>query len=167
MNLRLLVTGLGKQKFILGFPWLHEQNPNINWKTGDFSWRETKKPRRFIKIKRHHTCKPLLLAKKLSRQALNQIEEETNEEERKNQTRNPMPEGTDILIDEMNEERDIGVLAAWSKEMEDKIWINAKTSNSIKFQLQHGEWKEGLSLEEQIPQEYHEYLDVFDEDKAD
>ena len=51
MNLRLLVTGLGKQKIILGFPWLHEQNPEINWKTGDFSWQETKKPRQFIKIK--------------------------------------------------------------------------------------------------------------------
>ena len=78
-----------------------------------------------------------------------------------------MPEGTDILIDEINEGKNINVLTAWTEEMEDKIWINAKTSNSIKFQLQHGEWKEGLSLEEQIPKEYHKYLDVFDEDKAD
>ena len=38
MDLHLLVTGLGKQKIILGFPWLHEQNLDINWKTGDFSW---------------------------------------------------------------------------------------------------------------------------------
>ena len=79
---------------------------------------------------------------------------------------NPMPEGTDILINEMNKEKDIGVLTAWTKEMEDEIWINAKTSNSIEFQLQHSERKEGLSLEEQIPKEYHKYLDVFDEDKA-
>ena len=78
-----------------------------------------------------------------------------------------MPKGMDILIDEINEEKDIDVLTAWTEEMEDKIWINAKTSNSIEFQLQHGERKEGLSLEEQIPKEYHEYLDVFDEDKAD
>ena len=42
MDLQLLVMGLGKQKIILGFPWLHEQNPDINWKTGDFSWQETK-----------------------------------------------------------------------------------------------------------------------------
>ena len=92
----------------------------------------------------------------MARQALDQIEEEADEEERKNRTRNPMPEGMDILINEMrekeDEERNINVLTAWSKEMEDKIWINAKTSNSIEFQLQHGEWKEGLSLEEQIPQ---------------
>ena len=44
MNLRLLVTELGKQKIILGFPWLHEYNPEINWKTGDFTWRKTEKP---------------------------------------------------------------------------------------------------------------------------
>ena len=80
---------------------------------------------------------------------------------------NPMPEGTDILIDEINEEKDIGALTAWTEEMEDEIWINTKTSNLIEFQLQHGERKEGLSLEEQIPKEYHEYLDIFDEDKAD
>ena len=139
MNHHLLVTGLGKQKIILGFPWLHEYNPEINCKTGDFTWRKTEKPRRRIKIKRRHTCQPLLLAKKLARQALDRIEEETDKEERKNWTRNPMPEGTDILIDEMNEEKDIGVLTAWTREMEDEIWINAKTSNSIEFQLQHSE----------------------------
>ena len=44
MDLCLLVTGLGKQKIILGSPWLHEYNPEINWKTGDFTWRETEKP---------------------------------------------------------------------------------------------------------------------------
>ena len=45
MDLQLLVTGLGKQKIILGFPWLHEYNPEINWKMGDFTWQETEKPR--------------------------------------------------------------------------------------------------------------------------
>ena len=44
MNLHLLVTGLGKQKIILSFPWLHEYNPEINWKTGDFAWQKTEKP---------------------------------------------------------------------------------------------------------------------------
>ena len=35
---QLLVTGLGKQRIILGFPWLNKRNPNINWKTGKFEW---------------------------------------------------------------------------------------------------------------------------------
>ena len=59
------------------------------------------------------------------------------------------------------------ILTTWVDEIEDEVWINAKTSSSIKFQLQHGEQKEGLPLEEQIPQEYHKYLDIFNEYKAD
>ena len=39
MDEQLLVTGLGNQRIILGFPWLNEYNPDINWKTGEFKWR--------------------------------------------------------------------------------------------------------------------------------
>ena len=35
---RLLITRLGRQKIILGYPWLREQNPDINWQTGKFKW---------------------------------------------------------------------------------------------------------------------------------
>ena len=35
---RLLVTGLWRPQIILGFPWLREQNPDINWQTGEFKW---------------------------------------------------------------------------------------------------------------------------------
>src|SRR5271168_394375 len=35
---RLFLTGLRKQRIILGFPWLQEQNPIINWRTGEFHW---------------------------------------------------------------------------------------------------------------------------------
>ena len=39
---RLLVTGLGKQKIILGFTWLKEMNPIIDWRKGTLEWRERK-----------------------------------------------------------------------------------------------------------------------------
>ena len=39
MDIQLLVTGLGNQKIILGFPWLNKYNPDIDWKTGEFKWR--------------------------------------------------------------------------------------------------------------------------------
>jgi len=48
-NTDLLVTGLGKERIILGFPWLNEHNPDINWKTGEFSWRETSRKQRFLR----------------------------------------------------------------------------------------------------------------------
>lgn len=35
----LLVTGLGTQKVILGFPWLEETNPDVNWRKGTLKWR--------------------------------------------------------------------------------------------------------------------------------
>ena len=36
--MQLLVTGLEKQKMILGFPWLQKHNPIINWQTRTFEW---------------------------------------------------------------------------------------------------------------------------------
>ena len=37
-TIRLLVTGLGKQKSLLGFPWLQKNNPIIDWQTSTFQW---------------------------------------------------------------------------------------------------------------------------------
>jgi hypothetical protein len=36
---RFYVTGLGKQKIILGFPWLHKYNLIINWKKGKITFK--------------------------------------------------------------------------------------------------------------------------------
>ena len=37
---QFMVTGLGKQKVILGFTWLNKHNPDINWKTGRINWKQ-------------------------------------------------------------------------------------------------------------------------------
>ena len=37
------MTGLGKQRIILNFPWLNKHNPEINWQTGELNWRTTRK----------------------------------------------------------------------------------------------------------------------------
>ena len=50
LNTRLLITELGQQKIILGYPWLQEHNPDIDWQTGKFNWRI----RRPLKVKRYH-----------------------------------------------------------------------------------------------------------------
>ena len=49
---------------------------------------------------------------------------------------------------------------------EDKIWINTKTSNSIEFHLLHDMKKDDFLLTEQIPEEYHKFIRVFDEKEA-
>jgi hypothetical protein len=38
MSTDLFITGLGKERIILRFPWLNKQNPDINWRTGKFTW---------------------------------------------------------------------------------------------------------------------------------
>ena len=38
MKERFLVTALGTQWVILGYPWLEKVNPKINWKKKTFSW---------------------------------------------------------------------------------------------------------------------------------
>jgi len=50
-NTQLFVTGLGTQKVILGFPWLNKHNPKVNWKTGEFSWRNSEEQPQLMKIK--------------------------------------------------------------------------------------------------------------------
>ena len=49
---------------------------------------------------------------------------------------------------------------------EDEVWINTKTSNSIEFHLLHDIQKDNFLLTEQIPEEYHEFIRVFDEEEA-
>jgi hypothetical protein len=38
-NERFYVTGLGKQRIILGFPWLHKYNLIIDWKKGKITFK--------------------------------------------------------------------------------------------------------------------------------
>ena len=61
------------------------------------------------------------------------------------------------------------ILFAYIEEIRrpDEVCINVKTSNAIEFHLQHDEKKDDIPLEQQIPEAYHAYLDVFDEKKAD
>jgi Retroviral aspartyl protease len=44
----LLVTGLGKQKIILGYPWFKQTNPDINWKECTLTWRTKQDERKPI-----------------------------------------------------------------------------------------------------------------------
>ena len=41
MKTQILVTALGSQRVILGYPWLIYANPKINWKKREFSWWES------------------------------------------------------------------------------------------------------------------------------
>jgi hypothetical protein len=158
-----LVTGLGRERIILGFPWLNDHNPDINWKTGEFSWRETKRWR-FLNLPRRkpHTLRPLERAKTLAQQALMEqtipkpsIEEIPDEEAHLNSTQQPLDDDELSIL-----------ISTITGDMDDAVWINSKSTTATRIQAEINLQKEVLPLEEQVPKEFHEFLDVFSEEKA-
>jgi len=139
----LLVFGLGKQKVILGLPWLQENNPDINWKEG-------------------HLRIPGTMDKRTNGQWQARIEEEPDDEEWKNRTVNSL-ENPEHTLDDFDSLA-ISFINNGSIEELEEIYIGAKLHKSQEFALKYEESTSELG---QIPQEYHEYLDVFDKQKAD
>ena len=74
----MFVTGLGKQKIILGFPWFKTENPDIDWDKGTLTWRELKKDIQ-------NNSKPT-------------VKEEKDEEEGKTRTLNPIDHDSDNIL---------------------------------------------------------------------
>jgi hypothetical protein len=134
INTQLLVTGLGKEHIILGFPWLNEHNPDIDWKTGHFLWRE--------------------FNKQTTRTSIT-ITEEEDEEAHLNSTQHPLDDSELSLL-----------IALITGETGNKTWINSKSTTATQIQADINLKKKVLPLEEQIPKEFHEFMDVFSEEKA-
>src|ERR1700678_4089157 len=84
---RLFLTGLGKQRIILGFPWLQEQHPIINWRTGEFPWQTRVPDIKKIRCLTEHPWKNEQEAKELKR-----IPPEELQNEHKEPNKTPMEE---------------------------------------------------------------------------
>ena len=131
------ITGLGKQKIILGSPWLQKHNPKIDWKTGKIEWKKYFLTFQQLSGKRKTNSKPMM-------------EEQPDKEEWKNWTINPINEDMNAIFIELLDE-----------EME----IN-KINIATELAIEDNKKKTEKLDEELIPKEYHEYLDVFSEEKA-
>ena len=137
----LLVTGLGKLKIILGFPWLNEQNPAIDWKLGTVSFPEKKK----INWKR-------IIGTKIPKASL---KEGVDEEDWKNRMINRLEENETSLL-----------MVTLMGQIDMDIWINTKTNLAMDMAIEVNLKKKEIPVTELVPLEYHEFLDVFDEEKA-
>ena len=126
---------------------------------GEFKWR----PRTF-QVTTKHGLTPMQLAKTLVRKQLGYktpklettITEEMDEQANLNHTQNPLPEMELATL-----------LTTLLGDASSDLWINAKTTTATAIQAEINQQKEDLPLTDQIPREYHQYLDVFDEDKAE
>ena len=83
------------------------------------------------------------------------ISQEDDEEEYLNSTQNTLDE-SDLAI----------LVSSITGEMDNDIWINTKMSTATEIQAELNRKKKDLPLEEQIPEEFHDFLDIFSEEKA-
>ena len=142
---RFYVTGLGSQKVIFGFLWLQKHNPEINWTKGMVTWRNSEQSKTLIKEQQ-------LKREAIRKEQQPNMEEEDDLESIKNYSLNPILDMDTILLEFMG--------------MEDKIWINTKSNMATSLAAEANSKKPELSPEQLIPEECHEYLDIFDENKA-
>ena len=154
--MHLLVTGLEKQKMILGFPWLQKHNPIINWQTGTFEWQHIPWKIKFRKQIKNLLVEPLLKPT---------ITKEKDPDEWMTQTVNVL--GTDCwdalispLIEIQEQIMDEGT---WINPKKSSVWICSKTNLATDMAITENLKKEDLTDEQIVPPEYHEYLDIFDE----
>jgi hypothetical protein len=83
------------------------------------------------------------------------MEEVEDEEKHLNFTQRPLDK------DDLSE-----IIAIITGETDYGTWINAKQTKATEIQSEINLKKKDLPLEEQIPKEFHEYLDVFSEERA-
>jgi hypothetical protein len=134
------VTGLGKQRIILGFPWLHKYNPIIDWKKGEVTFKPFRIDWRCLMEK----------GKRIRQEQQPQIKEVKDSEELKNRTTLPIVEDK---------------LGVYIELLETDVWIH-KTNIATELAIKENSKKQDKTDEQLVPAEYHEYLDTFSEEKA-
>jgi hypothetical protein len=132
-----LLLNSGKQKIILRLPWLQRENLDINWQLKTINWQDELHPRPSFKVT---------------------MEEE--EDELTISTRNPM-ENSELLLSP----DDLDDMTISHAELEE-LWINVKTLHSQTLAHEHNQ-KKKIPIKELIPEEYHKWLDVFNEKASD
>jgi hypothetical protein len=136
---RFYVIGLGKQKIILGFPWLHKYNPIIDWKKGEITFKPFQIDWRCLMEK----------GKWIRQKQQPKIEEVADDEERKKMTL-PLKENK---------------MGVYIELLETDVWIH-KTNITTELAIEKNSKKTDKTDKQLVPAEYHKYLDIFSEEKA-
>ena len=137
---KLLVTNIGKNDLILGLPWLKENNPQIDWKTGKMELTELTHKERIAATMR----------KDRERQAKKALKKEQP-------------------LKKTNKETPIAILTTMKQEQKtnkEELWINVKTGVAQELAQKEAKKQKTKTLKEMIPLELMDYHDVFDKKKA-
>ena len=153
----LLVTGLGKQKILLGFPWLQKNNLLINWQNGTFQLRPIHTPQKFDFRKKIKAP----LAKPLPKPT---ITDKEDQDEWMTWTINALrTDCRDALICPLIEIKEqIMDEGAWINPETNSVWIQSKATLAMDLAIAENLKKDDLTDEKIVPPEYHKFLDIFD-----
>jgi hypothetical protein len=129
-NKSFYVTGLGKQRIILGFSWLHKYNPIIDWKKGEITFKPFQIDWRRLMEK----------GKQIWQEQQPKIEEVVDDEELKNWTTLPLGENkmgvyiklleTDVWIHKTNIATELAIeeiVRKWTKRTNN--WYQQNITN--------------------------------------
>ena len=123
-------------------------NPIIDWKKRTLEWRKWK----------HSTLKKQPdNSKTIEYYAFAQnVQEKTIQEE----------EQPDYIQNPLDKTELSRIISTITGDMEDSAWINSKSTTATAIQMEINLKKKNLLIEDQIPKEFHKFLDVFSEEKA-
>ena len=139
-QVRFLATGLGRQKVILGLPWLIDQNPDINWRKGTLKWRKET----LSEEQNDRAAKFASVAIRILLCSDDKDKQDTDDEE--------------LLISYLQDELTNETQETWSKTTMGHSTAFAQKAEAAKTQR---------TPEEIIPPEFHSYLEtVFSEKEA-
>jgi hypothetical protein len=87
------------------------------------------------------------------------VKEEIDPEDWKNHTVN--------AIEKLDDEQ-VGnaVLLSYIEKVKSEVWINAKTGIAMELAIKKNEKMADLSVKELVPEDLHEFLNVFDDNMA-
>ena len=133
-----------------------EKQPRINWQTGKLEWQTDNKPKQFFIFKQKEEKMEEKLVKDnpkpIKSPEMSSILEGIDKEEWMNRTINALDTTQEHILESM-------------EEYVQEIWIN-KTNLATELAMVENLKKTELPIEEMIPKEFHKYLDIFDEQKA-
>jgi hypothetical protein len=124
----------------LGFPWLYKHNPIIDWKKGEITWK-------LFQIDWRHLFEK---GQRIRKEQQPKIEEVADEEEMKNRMTSPL---------------EVDKMGVYIKLLEADVWIH-KTNIAMELAIKENNKKIEKTDKELVPEEYHKYLDIFNEKKA-
>ncbi len=187
---RLYVTGLGKQKVILGFPWLQDENPTVDWKSGEIQWKkqeQRKLGQQAIDITQASFAKRQEAPTPITEQTKTMIIPAEEQREFEDYAKSLLADPTSQIHKRLNTEFDIGQIDFDPSETEfddnallisyingkttpelDDMWINSTMSHSQAFSQKYkgNTQDKQIDLNNAVPPQFHEYLDIFSDEKS-